>query len=80
MKERSMKKLLLAALLCFICCACSGGSDSDSEKGTIEQFTEQVGKEAAEGIKKPIDKARKIDEMAKERVEKMGQAEDQEKQ
>ena len=75
-----MKKILLAAMLCFICCACLGGSNSDSEKNTIEEFTEQVGKEAAEGIKKPIDKARKIDEMAKERVEKMGQAEDQEKQ
>jgi hypothetical protein len=75
-----MKKLLLAAILCFICGACSGGNNSDSEKGKIEQLTEQVGKEAAEGIKKPIDKARKIDDLAKERVGKMEQAEDQEKQ
>jgi hypothetical protein len=79
-KERSMKKLLLAAILCFICSACSTGNNSDAEKAKIEQFTEQVGKEAAEGIKKPINKARKIDELAKERVGKMEQAEDQEKQ
>jgi hypothetical protein len=74
------QKLLFAAILCFICGACSGGNNSDSKKGTIEQFTEQVGKEAAEGIKKPIEKARKIDDLAKERVGKMEQAEDQEKQ
>ena len=75
-----MKRIILAAILCFICSACSGGNNSDAEKGKIEQFTEQVGKEAAEGIKKPINKARKIDELAKERVGKMEQAEDQERQ
>ena len=75
-----MKKLLLAAILCFICSACSAGNNSDAEKGNIEQFTERVGKEAAEGIKKPIDKAHKIDQMAKERVGNMEQVEDQEKQ
>jgi hypothetical protein len=75
-----MKKIILAAILCFICSACSAGNNSDAEKGKIEQFTEQVGKEAAEGIKKPIDKARKLDEMAKERVGRMEPAEDQEKQ
>ena len=75
-----MKKLLLAAILCFICSACPSGNNSEAEKGKIEQFTERVGKEAAEGIKKPIEKARIIDELAKERVGKIEQAEDQEKQ
>jgi hypothetical protein len=72
-----MKHFILGALLCFLCCACSGGNHSDSEKGRIEKFRERVGKEAAEGIKKPIDKARKIDEMAKERVGNLEQAENQ---
>jgi hypothetical protein len=71
-----MKKLLLIVMLCFICSACSGGKNADSEKSSIDQFTEQAGKDAAEGIKRPIDKTRKIDEMARERVDRMGTAED----
>jgi hypothetical protein len=72
-----MKNVILGTLLCFLCCACSGGNRSDSEKGKIEKFTEQVGKGAAEGIKKPIDKARKIDEMAKERIKNLERQEAQ---
>ena len=75
-----MKTLVLLVLLCFTCSACSGGKNADSEKGEIEQFTEQAGKEAAESIKKPINKARKIDELAKERVDSMEKAEEQETQ
>ena len=75
-----MRTLLLLVVLCFICSACSGGKNADSEKGSIEQLTEQVGKDAADGIKKPINKARKIDELAQERVDRMERAEDQETQ
>ena len=72
-----MKKLLLIVLLSFLCSSCSAGNNADSEKGKIEQLTEQAGKEAAEGIKKPINKARKIDELAKQRVENLEQPENQ---
>jgi hypothetical protein len=67
-------------MLCFFCSACSGGKNADSEKSKTEQLAEQVGKAAADGIKKPINKARKIDELAQERVDRMERAEDQETQ
>ena len=68
-----MKKLLLPAVLlvCFLSCICSGCSrakDGDQEKSSIEKFTEKTGRDAAEALKQPVNKAKDIDKMAQERV------------
>lgn len=65
-----MKKLLLPALvlLCFICCGCSEARDEKQKKGSIDKFTEKTGQDAAEAIKKPINKAKDVDRMAQERL------------
>ena len=70
------QKLLLPALLlvCLISCICSGCSrakEAEPEKGSIDKFTEQTGREAAEAIKKPINKAKDLDTMAQERLKNL---------
>ena len=71
-----MKKFFLLALiplsfLCFICSVCSRAKEAEPEKGSIDKFTEQTGREAAEAIKKPINKAKDIDAMAQERLKNL---------
>jgi hypothetical protein len=71
-----MKKFFLLALiplcfLCFICSGCSRAKEAEPEKGSIDKFTEQTGREAAEAIKKPINKAKDIDKMAQERIKNL---------
>ncbi len=73
-----MKNFVLAMLLCLFFCSCSGGNNPDPDKGSIEKLTEQAGKEAAEAIKKPIDKARNIDDLAQKRLRNLDQPADQE--
>jgi hypothetical protein len=70
-----MKKLLLPALLllCFICGGCPQAKDEEQKKGSIEKFTEKTGQDAAEAIKKPINKAQDIDRMAQERLKNLDQ-------
>ena len=68
-----MKKILLPALLfvCFlscICSGCSGAKQGEQEKGSIEKFSEKTGREAAEALKQPINKAKDVDKMAQERI------------
>jgi hypothetical protein len=68
-----MKKIILPVLLliCFvsgICAGCSRSKDGDEEKGSIEKFTEQTGKKAADAIKQPINKAKDIDKMSQEHM------------
>jgi len=47
----------------------------EEEKSGIEAITEQVGRDAAEEIKKPIGKARAIEGLAKQHVQEMDAAE-----
>jgi hypothetical protein len=70
-----MKKIVLPALilLCFICSGCSGAKDGEQAKGSIEKFTEKAGQDAAEALKKPINKAKDIDKMAQERLKNLDQ-------
>ncbi len=57
--------LLLFALLFSAC----SKKDAESEKGVIEEFTEETGKSAAESIKRPIDRARVLQEKSIEKVD-----------
>lgn len=68
-----MKKILLPVLLfvCLVSCICSGCSrakDGEQEKSSIEKFTEKTGREAAEALKQPINKAKDVGKMAQEHV------------
>ncbi len=42
--------------------------NAEPEKGIIEEFTERTGREAAENIKSPLDKARALQEKSAENV------------
>jgi hypothetical protein len=50
----------------------------EEEKSGIEALTEQVGRDAVEEIKKPIGKARAIEDLAKKHVQEMDVAEESE--
>lgn len=66
-----MKKILLciAAALCIcstLLLSCTKSEDTETEKGAIDRMTEKAGKEMADRITDPLEKARD----AKEMVEK----------
>jgi hypothetical protein len=72
-----MKKILIPAL-CFCVAlglaACSAPSETDEEeKGNIEQFTDDVARDATNSIKRPLDKARGVQDIAREHNEDIPQ-------
>ena len=65
-----MKKFLIPAL-CFCAAlglaACSAPSETDEEeKGSIEQFNHEVARDATNAIQRPLDKARGVQDIARE--------------
>jgi hypothetical protein len=71
-----MKKILLSAL-CF-CAALSLAACSapdNEEKGSIEQFTDEVAQDAIDAIHTPLNKARGVQDIARERNEQIPQEE-----
>ena len=72
-----MKKFLIPAL-CFWAAlglaACSSPSETDDEeKGGIEKFTDDVARDATNTIKRPLDKARGVQDIAREHNEDIPQ-------
>jgi len=73
-------------IICFMIAAsflaggpgCTEKQGDEGEKSGIEALTEQAGREAAEEIKKPIGKARAIEDLAKKHVQEMDAAEESE--
>jgi hypothetical protein len=56
---------ILLSILIFSACS---KENAETEKGAIEEFTERTGREAAENIKRPLDKARALQEKSAENV------------
>lgn len=54
---------------------CTQQQGAEEEKSGIEAFTEQAGRDAANEIKRPIEKARAVEDLAKKRVQEMDAAE-----
>ncbi len=71
-----MKKILLSAL-CFCAAlsltACTAPEDGD--KGSIEQFTDEVARDATDAIHSPLNKARGVQDIARQRNEEFPQEE-----
>jgi hypothetical protein len=82
MKENTMGKMLLCLMMAALALAggpgCTQQQGEGEEKSGIEAFTEQAGRDAAEEIKKPIGKARAIEDLAKKHVQEMDAAEETE--
>jgi hypothetical protein len=57
---------------------CAQKQGDEEEKSGIEALTEQVGRDAAEEIKKPIGKARAIEDLAKKHVQETDVTEESE--
>jgi len=74
-----MKKILLPTL-CF--CAALGlaacSATDDEEKGSIEQFTDEVARDAIDAINTPLDKARGVQDIARQRNEQFPQEDEPE--
>ena len=74
-----MRKMITALLLMLFCLAggpgCTQQQGEGEEKSGIDALSRQAGRDAAEEIQKPIDKARAIEDLAKKRVQEMDAAE-----
>lgn len=57
---------------------CTQQQGDEGEKSGIEALTEEAGREAAEAIKKPINRARAVEDLAKKHVQEMDAAEESE--
>ena len=60
-----MKKMLFYCIIALFfgsttLFACSNNQEAESEKGRIEKMTEKTGKEIADKIQTPIEKARSV--------------------
>jgi hypothetical protein len=67
--------LMIAFFLAAGLVGCAQQQGDEGEKSGIEALTEQAGREAAEEIKKPIGKARAVEDLAKKHVQEMDAAE-----
>lgn len=67
--KKNVTYLAIALFLsCSIFFACSKNEDLESEKGKIEQMTDRTADIIVERIKTPIDRARSVKDMEKERM------------
>jgi len=72
-----MKKILIAGLsLCAFLGAASCSApekEEEGEKGRIEEFTDDVAHDATNAIRRPIDRARNVQELSRKRNEEIPQ-------
>jgi hypothetical protein len=74
-----MKKLLIPALCFYAALTLSACSNpDDGEKGSIEQFTDEVARDATDAIHSPLDKARGVQDIARQRNEQFPQEDEPE--
>ncbi len=71
-----MKKILLcivASLFIFspLLMSCTKSEDAETEKGAIDRMTEKAGKEMADSITVPLEKARNAKELVEENYRDM---------
>ena len=67
-----MKKLLLIALCLYAALTLSACSNADDgEKGSIEEFTDEVARDATDAIHSPLNKARGVQDIARQRNEEL---------
>jgi len=74
-----MRRLLMYSALAFaVCCiafsACTKEEDGKSEKARIEEMTDEAANVMVDRMKTPIERARSVDEMARERIKGMDEA------
>jgi hypothetical protein len=70
--------LMIAASFLVAGWGCTQKPGDQEEKSGIEALTEQAGREAAEEIKKPINRARAIEDLAEKHVQDMDAVEESE--
>jgi|GEM_PF-2890610 hypothetical protein len=77
-----MHKMIMGLMIVLFCLAggpgCTQKPGEREEKSGIEALTEQVGRDAANEIKRPIGKARAVEDLAKKHVREMDAAEETE--
>jgi hypothetical protein len=77
-----MHQIITSLMIALFCLAgglgCAQKPGEEEEKSGIEALTEQAGRDATEEIKKPIGKARAVEDLARQRVQEMDAAEESE--
>ena len=71
-----MKKILLCIVAALFMCSplllsCTKSEDAETEKGAIDRMTDKTGKEMADRITVPLEKARNAKEMVEENYRDM---------
>ncbi len=74
-----MKRVILymglgIVLSCAIFLGCSEEKKAETEKGKIEEFTDKKAEELVDYVRKPIKKARDVNDMAKKRAREMDES------
>ncbi|MDY6989873.1 MAG: hypothetical protein SWQ30_17665 [Thermodesulfobacteriota bacterium] len=64
----------LLALFCIGLSACSKDKGGEPEKGAIKERTDRAAEVMVDRIKTPIESARSVDEMARDRIKGMDEA------
>lgn len=60
-----MKKLLSVLCFCAALSLTACTAPEDEQKGSIEQFTDEVARDATDAIHKPLNKARGVQDIAR---------------
>ena len=71
--------IVVFSAVCITFSACSKKDSSETEKGSIEKFTDQVAEDAVKGINSPINKARSLQDRTEKRLEGIGEVSEQQK-
>ena len=74
MRRLFMYSALTLAVFGIAFSACSKEEHGKSEKGKIEEMTDEAANVIVDRMKTPIDRARSVDEMARERIKSMDEA------
>jgi len=70
--RRIVKSFALAlAVFCIGLSACSKDEAGEPERGKIEEMTDQAAEVMVDTIQTPMERARSVDEMARERIRGM---------
>ena len=66
--EKTLMYIIVSMIFSMFLFSACLKENAESEKGEIEEFTERTGREEAENIKSPLDKARAQQEKSAENV------------
>jgi hypothetical protein len=74
MKKTFIYFIMLLSAISFIGMACSDKTDQETEKGMIEEMTDNAAKKAASHLTAPLDRARDAQKVGQDHIDEMEDA------